>query len=691
MVDRVGQQLGNYRLMGLLGRGGFAEVYLGEHLRLKTQAAIKVLHTPLEEDDAEGFLHEARTLARLKHPHIVRVFDFDVENHTPFLVMDYLPNGNIRRSHPKGTPLPLATIVSYVTQVASALQYAHSEKLIHRDVKPENMLLGKGDTVVLSDFGIALMSQSSRYQGIQEVAGTAAYMAPEQFQGKPRRASDQYALGVVVYEWLSGDRPFHGSFSEIASQHLFVPPPPLHEKLPTISPAVEQVVMTALAKDPNQRFESVKAFANTLEQTIQSAQSHSPILSQAPTILDQSQQAGQNTSPVKPLSQQIIASAQREVIHIPPTLPAQPQSGASSTLNRPESAHLGIPRRTVLVGLGTIGLAIAGGGITWWVRSQKLPMSSTSLSPTLAPTSTPIPLGTTIYTYRGHSGSVQAVPWSPDGKRIASGSWDGTVQVWDAFTGDHVYTYRGHSKAVNAVTWSPNGKHLASGSEDQTVQVWDAISGSTLLTYRGHSDRVTAVAWSPDGKDIVSAGTYDGTAQVWDASIGTTLYTYHDPSNCVTSAAWSPDGKYIASGGGYYNHTVQVWDASTGTTLYTYHDPYNFVTAVAWSPDGKRIASGSWSATVQVWDAFTGNHLYIYRGHANSNAVDAVAWSPDGKFIVSGDVYKATIKVWDAISGSTLLTYRHHTSEIRSVAWSPNSKHITSGSFDKTAQVWQAE
>jgi serine/threonine protein kinase len=232
MTDRVGQQLGNYHLICLLGRGGFAEVYLGEHLRLKTQAAIKVLHTSLEGDDIDSFLREAQTVAHLKHPHIVRVFDFDVEEHIPFLVMDYLPNGNVRQRHPKGTPLPLLTIVSYVTQVASALQYAHDEKLIHRDIKPENMLLDQRNTIVLSDFGIALMAQSSRYQNTQEVAGTAAYMAPEQFQGKPRRASDQYALGVVVYEWLSGERPFHGSFTEIASQHLFVPPPSLQKKMP---------------------------------------------------------------------------------------------------------------------------------------------------------------------------------------------------------------------------------------------------------------------------------------------------------------------------------------------------------------------------------------------------------------------------------------------------------------------------
>src|SRR5690242_5030184 len=128
------------------------------------------------------------------------------------------------------------------------------------------MLVGRRDAVLLSDFGIALIAQSSLYQSTQEVIGTVAYMAPEQIQGKPRPASDQYSLSIVIYEWLSGDRPFHGSFTELRTQHMFASPPPLHEKIPTLSSAVEQVVLTALAKDPKQRFATVQAFATALEQ-----------------------------------------------------------------------------------------------------------------------------------------------------------------------------------------------------------------------------------------------------------------------------------------------------------------------------------------------------------------------------------------------------------------------------------------
>jgi Protein kinase domain len=141
MENRVGQQLGNYRLIRLLGQGGFADTYLGEQIYLKTLAAIKVLQTRLAQGDQQAFYNEARTIANLKHPSIVHVLEFGVEisTNTPYLVIDYCPNGTLRQHHPRGIPLPSAIIVPYVKQVAAALQYAHERKLVHRDVKPENM------------------------------------------------------------------------------------------------------------------------------------------------------------------------------------------------------------------------------------------------------------------------------------------------------------------------------------------------------------------------------------------------------------------------------------------------------------------------------------------------------------------------------------------------------------------------
>ena len=266
MADLIGQRLGNYRLLRLIGRGGFADVYLAEHIHLGTQAAIKVLQVRLVESNRENFLNEARTIAHLVHPYIIRVLDFGVENEIPFLVMDYAPRGTFRQRYLQGKPLPAAPLVSFMKQTAAALQYGHDKKLIHRDVKPENMLLGPNDEVLLSDFGFALIAHNSTSSMPTETAGTAAYMAPEQLQGKPRPASDQYALGIIAYEWLSGSCPFQGSFFEIASQQVFMAPPPLREKVSTIAPEIVKVVMTALEKDPQFRFPTVRDFALALEE-----------------------------------------------------------------------------------------------------------------------------------------------------------------------------------------------------------------------------------------------------------------------------------------------------------------------------------------------------------------------------------------------------------------------------------------
>jgi len=163
MTDRVGQQLGNYRLLRLLGRGGFADGYLGKHLHLNTLTAIKVLQVRLIGKHLEQFRTEARAIASLTHPHIVRVLDFGVESGVPFLVMEYAPHGTLRRLYSGDTPLSPATVVPYVTQVAAALQYAHERKLVHRDIKPENMLVGQNHEILLSDFGLAFTAQSSTW------------------------------------------------------------------------------------------------------------------------------------------------------------------------------------------------------------------------------------------------------------------------------------------------------------------------------------------------------------------------------------------------------------------------------------------------------------------------------------------------------------------------------------------------
>lgn len=331
----AGYQLGNYRLTRLLGHGGYANVYLGEHIYLNTLAAIKVLQVQLGDGEQEQFLNEARMIAHLVHPHIIRVLDFGIQGTTPFIVMDYAPNGTLRQRHPNGTRLPLSTIVTYVRQIASALQYAHDHRFIHRDVKPGNMLIGAHDEILLSDFGTALIAHHTDSLSTQDTVGTIAYMAPEQIEGKPRPASDQYALGIVVYEWLSGHTPFRGSLTEIVAQHMSAAPPPLHGSFPDISPDVEEVVKIALAKNPSERFDSVQAFARAIEEAYQAQDVTPARISTAPTSA--SSALNQNrTPPVLPVTvPSPRPSAQRSLR----------ESGLPQTQSAVEQEHYNRPYR----------------------------------------------------------------------------------------------------------------------------------------------------------------------------------------------------------------------------------------------------------------------------------------------------------------------------------------------------------
>jgi WD40 repeat protein len=679
MADRVGQRLGNYRLLSLLGQGGFAEVYLGQHIYLDTLAAIKVLHTRLESDDVEHFRDEARTVARLVHPNIVRVLEFNVEEMTPYLVVDYAPNGTLRRRHLRGIPVPPSAVVSYVRQIAAALHYAHEQKVIHRDVKPENMLVGRHNEILLSDFGIALVAQSSRYsgtQGIEEMAGTIAYMAPEQIQSQACPNSDQYSLAIVVYEWLSGTRPFQGSFAEIAVKHTMASPPSLREKVPELPSAIEEVVMKALAKDPLHRFDTVQSFAIALEQACRKELPSLSMLTASPVA------AIQPSSPANTVVLSSVESPDESFATVQSVSSPSPSTASllnqTAALRQPETTALPshtrprrISRRRVLTGAAGLAAAgVIGGGLAWAAHVQ---MSSGPPQKQAMP----------LFTYTGHTDWVWSVAWSPIGERIASGSSDATAQTWDATNGDHPNVYRRHTDTVYSVAWSPDGKRIASAGYDKTVQVWDATFGDYFYTHTGHTDWVWSVAWSPGGQRIASAGG-DKTVQVWDAADGRHLYIYRGHTASVYAVAWSPDGKRIASAGG--DGTVQVWDAANGNLLYAFILFGTTMWSIAWSPDGRRIASASNDNTVQVWNATDGGHLSILGGH--SDFVYGVSWSLDGRRIASASGDK-TVRVWDAANGHHIYTYTGHTDSVRSVSWAHDSKRIASGSWDKTVQVWQ--
>jgi serine/threonine protein kinase len=293
--------IGNYRILELLGKGGFAAVYLGEHRYIGTLAAVKVLRAGMNDADESNFYLEARIAASLVHPRIIRVLEFGVEGHRPYLVMDYASNGTMRQLYPRGSRMIARALVKYVDQIADALQYVHDRGLVHCDIKPENLLLGDNNQLLLSDFGISITARKAASH-TDEIAGTAAYMAPELIEGEACFASDQYALGVVVYEWLCGVCPFLGTSEEILDQHLYDFPPPLRKHIPSIPPAVEAVVLKALAKNPRDRFGSVLEFAAALK----AAFGYRTVMSKAQTRSSLSRPVSGNPAAVKKKREQDI-------------------------------------------------------------------------------------------------------------------------------------------------------------------------------------------------------------------------------------------------------------------------------------------------------------------------------------------------------------------------------------------------
>ncbi|WPJ64265.1 hypothetical protein SMAC4_13771 [Sordaria macrospora] len=287
-----------------------------------------------------------------------------------------------------------------------------------------------------------------------------------------------------------------------------------------------------------------------------------------------------------------------------------------------------------------------------------------------------------LQTLEGHSNGVNSVAFSPDGQRLASGSYDHTIKIWDPASGSCLQTLEGHSRSVNSVAFSPDGQRLASGSYDHTIKIWDPASGSCLQTLEGHRRWVNSVAFSPDGQRLAS-GSYDHTIKIWDPASGSCLQTLEGHSGRVNSVAFSPDGQRLASGSG--DCTIKIWDPASGSCLQTLEGHRRWVNSVAFSPDGQRLASGSYDHTIKIWDPASGSCLQTLEGHSRS--VNSVAFSPDGQRLASGSG-DCTIKIWDPASGSCLQTLEGHSRSVNSVAFSPDGQRLASGSGDCTIKIW---
>ena len=277
----------------------------------------------------------------------------------------------------------------------------------------------------------------------------------------------------------------------------------------------------------------------------------------------------------------------------------------------------------------------------------------------------------------GHTDEVSSVVFSPDGRTLASGSWDNTIRLWDVATGTVQQTL---SDEVSSVVFSPDGRTLASGSWDNTIRLWDVATGTVQQTLTGHTDGVSSVVFSPDGRTLAS-GSWDNTIRLWDVATGTLKQTLTHP-HIVFSVVFSPDGRTLASGSWL---KIRLWDVATGTLKQTLTGHAGFVFSVVFSPDGQTLASGSGDATVRLWDVATETLQHTLTGHTGH--VFSVVFSPDGQTLASGSE-DGTIRFWDGATGTLQHTLTGHMRRVFSVVFSPDGQTLASGSWDNTIRLW---
>jgi WD40 repeat protein len=721
-----GQPVAHYQIIEVLTPTRFGHLYLGQQKDQPGQVLIEGLLPPLLDDLQAEFLKSAQALQQLEHSHILRLRAAGIQQGYPFLVTDSLPYRTFSQVYaPQHIP-PLLVFLPHMKQIASALHYAHRRSIVHGDIRPENILLSANNTILLRGFLLEAIIQNRgrlNYRGAEAAEQDAMlYAAPEQIQGNPGFASDQYALGNFIYTLLCGQAPFIGSPVEIAFQKIHAPAPSLKQRMPDpVLPGIDQVVMKALEQEPAKRFPDVQTFIDALEQEHHQALGH---LAAAPPVRPMGASAPLLVSPplspppgfLAPTAQKPLPAAFQDVVplqaSLPGDLPEKPpgqipqkarkkapkQSPPPSKSPARQREGGSITRRVFAVGL--VGFAALGGAGGWYLLSQRFAQAAL---PVISANTPPPATQTTInhqqgLIFTGHLASVNALAWSPDGKLIASASDDTFVQVFEAATGTRRLIYRGHSEEVAAVAWSPGGQLIASAGQDQTVQLWNAANGGKpVLTYKGHTDRVNGVAWSRK-RQLLTSGSDDKSVQVWQVGNGERIFTFLGHTAGVLCVGWQPDESSVASGS--WDGTLRDWATiqhgnhfNAGEQIFSYggHGT-NEVYALAWSPDGKLIASAGADQTVQISNGIDGTpRLPFFTDHRRQdhiNRVFAVAWSPDGKFIASGD-QDGNVYVWKAADRTTFFRYTGHQGTVNAVAWSPDGKFIASGSADTTVHVWQ--
>ncbi len=685
MTNLIGQRLGQYEIISLLGEGGMATVYRARQESVDRDVAVKVIRSALVESQSfiDRFKREAKTVASLSHPHILKVFDYGQHEDIVYLVMEQMTGGSLTDLIQKG-PLSMSMTTRMVEQIAGALDYAHRRGIIHRDLKPQNVLLDEDQNAFLTDFGIAKLLDSAAGGLTQSgaVVGTPSYMSPEQWKGGVVDArADIYSLGVMLFEMLAGSVPFSADTPfGMMHKHVYELPPMVRSTKPDLPPYVDEVLETALAKEPDARYGSATALSDAFKSAVQGVSpstgtgTFKPLpmskLDESGIFYEDSSNSRRTTFIAIGIFALLLVIAGGAFLAITSSnnanatataiVAAQNNTATADSFFATNAAHAS---ETSVVQSSQTAVVVqaltATANVTPTLTPSLTPSPSPSPSPTVGETLTPtedtstsgVALQPTVVI---DSGSKIAFLAKVNGRtQIALIAPDGTS--FQPLTSSTTEAY------VAPIAWSPDRQQIAyvvKSTNSQSIYVMSS-DGTNANRYVTGS----YPAWSPNGKKIAYIGTQRGKDDVF--VMNADGQNQHSLTNVGVRPAfvdWAPDNKRIAfiAGG--------VWVVNAENTA----PPVRLnidskATSAVWSPDGTQLAITS------------GNSIYVINDDGSNQTPIATAgispdWSPDGQEIMFTTNASNGIITIVGSDGSNSQTLTPPGSEPK---WSPNGKEIT--------------